>query len=128
MGAALGVQLARPHARVVDVVGDGSFQFGIQALFTAVQQQLPVIYVVIDNASYAAVRAALKRQRKGEREAAYPASDLRGPDIAAIALGFGAHAETVETVADLRGALERAFAAPGPAVVVVKTDPTHTGP
>ena len=128
MGAALGVQLARPHARVVDVVGDGSFQFGIQALFTAVQQQLPVIYVVIDNASYAAVRAALKRQRKGEREAAYPASDLRGPDIAAIALGFGAHAETVETVAGLRGALERAFAAPGPAVVVVKTDPTHTGP
>jgi thiamine pyrophosphate-dependent acetolactate synthase large subunit-like protein len=128
MGAAIGVQLARPQARVIDVVGDGSFQFGIQALFTAAQLQLPITYVVIDNESYAAVRAALKRQRKGAREAAYPASDLRGPDIAAIARGFGAHAETIDRIADLRGALDRAFAATGPAVVVVKTDPAHTGP
>ncbi|MGA2395686.1 MAG: thiamine pyrophosphate-dependent enzyme [Candidatus Lustribacter sp.] len=128
MGAAIGVQLARPQARVVDVVGDGSFQFGVQALFTAVRLQLPITYVVIDNESYAAVRAALKRRRKGAPEAAYPASDLRGPDIAAIARGFGAHAETVARIADLRGALDRAFAAAGPAVVVVKTDPAHTGP
>lgn len=128
MGAAIGVQLARPEACVVDVVGDGSFQFGVQALFTAVQLQLPIVYVVIDNESYAAVRAALKRQRKGAREGAYPASDLRGPDIAAIARGFGAHAETVDRIAGLQGALDRAFAAAGPAVVVVKTDPAHTGP
>ena len=128
MGAAIGVQLARPNARVVNVVGDGSFQFGIQALFTAEQMQLPITYVVVDNVSYAAVRAAMKRHRKGTREAAYPASDLRGPDIAAIARGFGAYAETVDRITDLRGALDRAFAANGPSVVVVKTDTTHTGP
>jgi len=128
MGGAIGVQLARPHARVVNVVGDGSFQFGIQALFTAEQMQLPITYIVVDNVSYAAVRAAMKRHRKGEREAAYPASDLRGPDIAAIARGFGAFAETVDRIADLPGALERAFAAAGPSVVVVKTDTNHTGP
>jgi benzoylformate decarboxylase len=128
MGGAIGVQLARPGARVVNVVGDGSFQFGIQALFTAEQLQLPITYVVVDNASYAAVRAALKRHRKGAREAAYPASDLRGPDIAAIARGFGAFAETVDRITDLRSALDRAFAQPGPSVVVVKTDTAHTGP
>jgi acetolactate synthase I/II/III large subunit len=62
------------------------------------------------------------------READYPASDLRGPDLAAIARGFGAYAETIDRIADLRGALDRAFAAPGPSVIVVKTDTTHTGP
>jgi thiamine pyrophosphate-dependent acetolactate synthase large subunit-like protein len=128
MGGALGVQLARPEARVVNVVGDGSFQFGIQALFTAEQLQLPITYVVVDNVSYAAVRAAMKRHRKGARDAEYPASDLRGPDIAAIARGFGAHAETIDRIVDLHGALDRAFATRGPAVVVVKTDTTHTGP
>jgi benzoylformate decarboxylase len=128
MGGAIGVQLARPDTRIVNVVGDGSFQFGIQALFTAEQLQLPITYVVVDNVAYAAVRAALKRYRKGERVAAYPASDLRGPDIAAIARGFGAYAETVDTIADLRGALDHAFAQSGPSVIVVKTDTTHTGP
>jgi benzoylformate decarboxylase len=128
MGGAIGVQLARPDARVVNVVGDGSFQFGIQALFTAEQLQLPITYIVVDNVAYAAVRAALKRYRKGERVAGYPASDLRGPDIAAISRGFGAHAETIDTIADLRGALDRAFAQTGPSVIVVKTDKGHTGP
>ncbi len=128
MGGAIGVQLARPKARVVDVVGDGSFQFGIQALFTAQQMQLPITYVVIDNASYAAVRAAVKRHRKGAGSKAFPASDLRGPDIAAIARGFGAHGESVERIADLQGALDRAFAVAGPSVIVVKTDSSHTGP
>ena len=128
MGGAIGVQLARPDARVVNVVGDGSFQFGIQALFTAEQLRLPITYIVVDNVSYAAVRAAVKRHRKGARDGAFPASDLRGPDIAAIARGFGAFAETVDAIGDLKPALERAFARQGPAVIVVKTDTGHTGP
>ncbi len=122
------MQLALPEKRVVNVVGDGSFQFGIQALFTAKQLDLPITYIVVDNVAYAAVRAAVKRHRKGEREAEYPASDLHGPDIAAIARGFGATAETIDTIAALPAALERAFAASGPSVVVVKTDTHHTGP
>jgi benzoylformate decarboxylase len=131
MGAALGVQLAQPTARVVCVVGDGVFQFGIQALWTAVSCRLPVTFVVVDNASYAAVKAALKRYRARagtEDHGVYPASELPGPDIAAIARGFGAYGETVDRLADLRASIERAFACGGPAVVVVKTDRTHTGP
>ena len=128
MGAAIGVQLALPEARVVNVTGDGSFQFGLQALFTAQQLGLPITTIVVDNTTYAAVRAAMKRYRAGARNGAYPASDLRGPDIAAIARGFGAYAETVEDIAGLQGALDRAFAATGPSVIVVKTDPEHTGP
>ncbi len=128
MGAAIGVKLARPDARVVCVTADGSFQFGLQALFTAEQMKLPITYIVVDNSAYAAVRAAMKRYRKGERVAEYPASDLHGPDIAKISQGFGAYAETVERIADLQGAIDRAFAATGPSVIVVKTDKDHTGP
>jgi benzoylformate decarboxylase len=128
MAGAVGVQLAFPEKRVVCVTADGSFQFGLQALFTANQLQLPITYVVVDNTTYAAVRAALKRYRKGERVAAYPASDIAGPDIAAIARGFNAYGETVDAIADLKPALDRAFAHPGPSVIVVKTDREHTGP
>ena len=128
MGAAIGVQLARPQTRVVDVVGDGAFQFGIQALFTCQQLQLPITYIIVDNSAYAAVRAGVKRYRKDGRVAPFPASDLTGPDIAAISRGFGAYAETIEKISDLQAAIDRAFAQSGPSVIVVKTDKEHTGP
>ena len=131
MGGAIGAQLARPAARVVSIVGDGAFQFGVQSLHTANALRLPIVHVVVDNASYAAVKAALKRYRKrsGTAEGTiFPASEIPGPDIAAIARGFGAHAETVDRIADVREALERALAFDGPSVVVEKPTPTHTGP
>lgn len=129
MGASIGVQLARPTTRVVDVHGDGSFQFGLQALFTAEKLGLPITYIVVDNNSYAAVKAAIKRlrDRRDVAEDNYPASDIGGPDLAAIARGFGAHAETIHHITDLQGALKRAFATSGPSVIVVKTNPQHIG-
>lgn len=130
MGAAIGAQLARPGARVVCIVGDGAFQFGIQSLHTANSLRLPIVHIVVDNASYAAVKAALKRyrERSDTSQATFPASDIAGPDIATIARGFGAYSETIESLADLPIAIERALRVDGPSVVVVKTDPSHTGP
>ncbi len=129
MGAALGFQLAAPEGEVIAVVGDGVFQFGVQALWTAVHERLPVIWVVLNNASYMAVKSAL--QRFGGRAAAqheYPASAIPGPDIAAIARGFGAFGRRVTLLADLAPALETARAHGGPAVIEVLTDPDDTGP
>lgn len=131
MGAAIGIQLARPQARVVTIVGDGVFQFGIQAFATAVALRLPLVFIVVDNASYAAVRAAMKRYRARTGQGhpgVYPASDLAGPDLAAIASGFGAHAQTITHLNELPNAIATALAHNGPSVVVVKTDTEHTGP
>jgi thiamine pyrophosphate-dependent acetolactate synthase large subunit-like protein len=128
MGAAVGVALAQPGRRIQSVIGDGVFQFGLQALFTATQLRLPITTIVIDNRSYAAVKAAVKRYRSGEVPESYVASDLAGIDIATIARGFGAHATTVSELRDLGPALAEADAQPGPSVVVVRTDPHHTGP
>jgi benzoylformate decarboxylase len=125
MGAAPGVAEARPGDRVVAVVGDGVFQFGIPALWTAAERGLPVTFVVVNNRAYGAVRAALRRY-DGEAVARgeYPAAGLAGPDLAAVARGFGVAGVRVERLAELPGAL----AAPGPAVVEVMTDPNDSGP
>jgi benzoylformate decarboxylase len=129
MGAAPGIQLAAPEDEVIAVVGDGVFQFGIQALWAAVHDRLPVIWVVLNNASYMAVKSALVRY--GGAAAArhrYPASAIPGPDIAAIARGFGAFGQRVERLADFAPALRDARMSGRPAVVEVLTDPDDTGP
>jgi benzoylformate decarboxylase len=129
MGAALGVALARPGERIVAVVGDGVFQFGIPALWTAVDQRLEITFVVVNNRGYAAVKAALVRF-DGEAAARerYPTTSLAGPDLAAVARGFGATAARVERLEQLPDALAQASAAGGPAVVEVLTDPSDMGP
>jgi benzoylformate decarboxylase len=75
MGAAIGVALAcgRP---IYCIVGDGVFQFGIQALWSAVAMQLPITFIVNDNASYAAVKGALKRYRDGDMSGPWPGTDI----------------------------------------------------
>lgn len=128
VGAALGVQLAAPDRRVVCVCGDGVFQFGIQALWTAAALPLPITFVVIDNASYGAVKAALKRYRHGAQEGPFPGTDLRGPDYATIGSGFGARSFRVGELGELRAALEQARAHDGPSLICVRTDPADTGP
>jgi benzoylformate decarboxylase len=131
MGAALGVKLAKPDADVICAVGDGAFQFGVHALWTAALLRLPIVFIVIDNESYAAVKAGIKRyRRRGGRPDGnvFPASDLPGTDVATIARGFGAFAETVDAIAAIGPAIERARAFDGPSVVVIKTDVEHTGP
>ena len=131
MGAAIGVKLAKPDATVVCAVGDGAFQFGVHALWTAALLRLPIVFIVIDNESYAAVKAGIKRyRRRGGRPdgSVFPASDLPGTDVATIARGFGAFAETVGSIAAIGPAIERARAVDGPAVLVIKTDVEHTGP
>jgi len=126
MGAAVGVALG-VRRRVYCIVGDGVFQFGIQALWTAVAQQLPITFIVNDNASYAAVKGALKRYRGGDGGGPWPGTDTSGPDYAAIARGFGARGERIERLADLGAALDSARIAAGPSVICVRTDPTVAG-
>ena len=127
MGAPIGVALARPGERIYAIVGDGVFLFGVQALTTAVALELPISFIVVDNESYAAVKAALKRYRRGETRP-FPASDIAGPDFSAMARSFGARGTTVTELSALPAALAGAAAHNGPSVIVVKTDPDDTGP
>jgi benzoylformate decarboxylase len=129
MGAALGVKLGRPEREVVAVLGDGAFQFGPQGLWVAARYQIPVTYVVINNESYAAVAAALRRYGgtavdRGD----FPGKDLSGIDVSALARGYGVFAERIHSAAELGGAMAKARAHQGPALIEIMTDPDYLGP
>jgi benzoylformate decarboxylase len=132
MGAALGFQLAAPERTVIAVLGDGVFQFGPQALWAAARYRIPVLFVVINNRSYAAVAAAMVRHRKrsglpvGE-VAEYPGKDISGVDIAAVAAGFGLPARRLTQAAEIPAAVRELRRACGPALIEILTDPDDLG-
>lgn len=115
---AVGISLAHPGRPVVVAVGDGSAMYGVQALWSAAQQQLPITYVVIDNAGY---RILQERLLARGRSTNLVGMELREPaiDWVAVAQGFGLAATRVSEPAALRDALRQAIASGRPALVQV---------
>jgi benzoylformate decarboxylase len=122
MGAALGASLARPGSPVVALLGDGVFQFGLPALWTAVRHRLPVTFVVLNNQAYGAVASALNRFGGAATERdTWPGTDIGGPDLAAIAAGFGLSTRRITGATGLADALRAAQASPDPELIEVAT-------
>jgi benzoylformate decarboxylase len=116
MPAAVGLQLAHPRRRVVCPVGDGSAQYSIQALWTAVQQKAPVIFVVVNNRNYSALKGFRDFTQVGKN---VPGIDIPGIDTVKIAQGYGMTARAVDRAEDLEPALRCAFAAQEPCLISV---------
>lgn len=113
IGAAIGAKLGEPERPVVLLVGDGSFQFGIQALWSAARYRVPVAIIVWNNNAYQANRHALHRY--GKRAAMtghYIGTYLGSPTIdnVKIANGYGIDGERVEDPKLLGGAIDRCLA------------------
>ena len=117
--AAVGVALARPDRRVVAVVGDGSANYGITALWTAAQLCLPVTFVILRNGTYGALRWFSEILDAGET----PGLDVPGIDFVRIAEGYGVQATSVSTAKDFVEALDDALAGSRPVVIEVLTAP-----
>jgi benzoylformate decarboxylase len=113
---AVGLQLAHPDRRVVCPIGDGSIQYSIQSLWTAVQQNAPVVTIVLQNSDYSALKAFADFTQVGRN---VPGMDIPAIDIAAIAQGYGMKSHHVERPADLEPALRAAFAADEPRLINV---------
>ena len=90
-----------------------------QELATAVQYELPIIVLLVDNGMYGTIRMHQERQFPGR----VVGTDLVNPDFAAFARAFGAHGENVERTGDFPAALDRALAAGVPALVSLRIDP-----
>jgi benzoylformate decarboxylase len=114
--AAVGAALARPDRKVVAVVGDGSSMYGIQALWTAARQELPVTFVILDNSEYAAVR--IYGDSIGSVK--LPDTGLGGIDFAALAASMGCQGTTVTEPSGLVPALTAALADHRPTLVRVR--------
>ena len=115
--AAVGLQLAHPERRVVCPVGDGSIQYSIQVLWSAVQYKTPVIFIVLRNGDYTALKSFCDFTQVGRN---VHGLDLPGIDIVKIAQGYGMPAEEVDQPAELESVLKEAFASKGPRLVSVK--------
>jgi benzoylformate decarboxylase len=114
ISAAVGVQLAQRERPVVCVLGEGSAQYGITALWTAVAYKLPVTFLVLRNEEY----MILKWFALMEQVSDAPGLELPGLDVAAVARGYGMPAREVSGREELTEALREAMAAEdGPALV-----------
>ncbi|MGA6992745.1 MAG: biosynthetic-type acetolactate synthase large subunit [Candidatus Deferrimicrobiaceae bacterium] len=118
--AAIGAQVAMPDKLVVDIAGDGSIQMNIQELATAVQYRLPVKVVILNNGSLGMVRQwqALFYQGKLS-QTCLP----QIPDFVRLAAAYGAAGYRATKPAEVPEVLRKGFAAPGPAIIDIVTDP-----
>ena len=109
--AAIGAKVARPDRAVVAVAGDGGFMYSVNELATAVKYRLPVVFLVVNDERFGAIRWLQEKLfgRAGE-------ADLTNPDFPALARAFGCRAERVEP-STLGEALRRALSADGPTVL-----------
>ncbi|RBP81081.1 benzoylformate decarboxylase [Marinomonas rhizomae] len=114
--AAVGAQLATDR-QVIAVIGDGSANYGITALWTAAQYKVPVVFIILKNGTYGALRWF---SRLLDAETA-PGLDVPGLDFCAIAKGYGIEAVETHTRDEFRSALKNALTATGPVLIEVPT-------
>lgn len=116
--AAVGAKIAAPDRPVVCLLGDGALMFAIQELMTAVEQQLDLPIICVENGGYGEIR-----QNERDRGIAPVAVDLVQPDWVKLAEGFGAtgYRASIDTLAET---VQKALATKGPSVVHLRVAET----
>jgi acetolactate synthase-1/2/3 large subunit len=114
--AAIGAKLARPERAVIAVAGDGGFMFSVAELATAVKYRLPIVFLVVNDERYGAIKYLQERLYDGR----WGEADLANPDFPALARAFGAYGERLLDVRALGPAIERALAADGPTLLELR--------
>ncbi|MQA98242.1 MAG: thiamine pyrophosphate-binding protein [Streptosporangiales bacterium] len=121
--AAVGAALAAPDRTALAIVGDGGVMMTGTELETAARYGAKVIVLVLQNTLYGTI--AMHQAKTFGRMAG---TDIGLVDIATWATGLGATGIAVERPEQLDEAIQRALAAPGPAVIAVRTDPDIISP
>ena len=117
----IAASLALPGRLVVVATGDGSFGFNAMEIDTAARHRAPVLIVIANNGSW-----AIEVRDQQENHGKVVGTRLQFADHAAMARAFGLHAERVDKVDDLQGAITRAMQAVkagGPALLDVRVTP-----
>jgi benzoylformate decarboxylase len=121
--AAVGLGVAERETgrnrRVIAIVGDGSAQYSIQALWTAAQLRLPVVFVVLRDESYTILKAFANFEGAG----GVPGLDLPGLDTVKLAEGFGCPARRITDPGAVAGALRDALRGETPMLLEVPIRP-----
>ena len=124
--SALGAKLAAPDRPVVSICGDGGFTMVPHVLCTAVEYDIPVVWVVWNNFAWGAIRdlqyAYFDGREYGTGFYHGPNREPYNPDFAAWARAAGVDGYTVTRSQDFAGVLEKAVAANRPALIDVHVD------
>lgn len=126
VGATLGVKLANMDRPTVGVIGDGSAMMAIQGLYTAVNSNIPVVYVMCNNSSYRVLKVNMNhyhRLNKMPMPDHYFGFDFPAEiDFVAQAKAYGMPGERVTRPDDFAKALDGAIKSGEPAVLDVMID------
>ena len=130
--AALGCKLARPESEVVSIVGDGTYQMLPMELATVVQENIKVIYVLLQNYGFCSIgalsesrgsqRFGTKYRQRGAGSHLEDTETVRGVDIAANAESWGLKVYRASTIEEFKEAYARAHAGEEAAMIHIETD------
>ncbi len=116
--AAIGAQVAKPDATVIDIDGDHSFNMTMTELATAVEHNLPIKVCILNNGYMGMVR----QWQELFYNKRYSKSYLSNPDYAVVAQAMGAVGITVDNKADVPKAIKKMLAEKKPCVVDFRID------
>ncbi len=117
--AAMGVQVARPGATVIDIAGDGSIQMNIQELITVVENQLPVKIAILNNTFLGMVRQW--QQLFYDRR--YSSTPMTAPDFVKLAEAYGAVGLRATKPEEVVPVIQEALNTPRPVIMDFRVEP-----
>jgi 3D-(3,5/4)-trihydroxycyclohexane-1,2-dione acylhydrolase (decyclizing) len=126
VAGAMGIALAAPGKEVVCFVGDGSYMMANSEMATAVMRRVPFTVVLTDNRGYGCINRLQIECGGAEFNNMYKDCNLEDQpqiDFVAHAASMGAHAEKVNSIAALEGAIVAARGRDIPSVILIDTDP-----
>lgn len=125
--AAIGAQIGNPHKRVLCICGDGGFQMNIQEMATAVQHELPIIIIIINNSFLGMVRemqhffynkkysgTCLRKRKSCSNKCQFEEGKVPKscppytPDFVKLAESYGAYGIRVDKEEDISSSFEKA--------------------
>ena len=121
----LGAQLAAPKRRVLGVARNGDFVVTLQELATAVQENLPIVYVVLNNSGWQSIlnpqTTAYGEKRVVNTWFKLPSGEPCTPKFCEIARGFGAKGWRTDNPEEVGKCVQEALDSGAPSVVEVLT-------
>lgn len=116
--AAIATALRHPERKIICMVGDGGFMMSGNEMIAAVERQLPILFILSNNSSYASIRI--------HQELYYPGrvsgTSLFNPDFKVMATAFGMKALLVDKDEDIDTAIAYGMAAQEPVFIEVRSD------
>jgi acetolactate synthase-1/2/3 large subunit len=118
--AALGAKIAQPDKVVVSLVGDGGFGQNPSVLATAVEENIPVVWVVMNNNAFGTIAGLQKAHYDTTYGTVFKKDgEAYSPDFAAIAQGYGVEGIKIQSAEEFKPALKRAIESNKPVVIDV---------